>query len=128
MKIRRGFISNSSSSSFILASDRPLEDITVTVSMKLDTIVEDQLKTKRELDNFILDEYDWRGERTLEEVLASDDELKAIYEKMTQLINEGKTILVGVVSSEDDNALSAIIYNEGFGETDGDFEIIRDTR
>lgn len=66
MKIRNGFVSNSSSSSFVLSTDT-VKDSTITVTTKKDIPVEKVITSFRELDEYILEEYSYY-DKTLEEI------------------------------------------------------------
>ena len=116
MKIRTGFVSNSSSSSFIVAYDRELPKVTVKVS--LDSLIEHVLKTKEDLDSFFMEEYAY-GEDSLEELLEGDSYYKENYEDMLKAIEAGKTVGVGTASNEDcDNPLGMYLYQRGFSDVE----------
>ncbi len=129
MRVRLGFVSNSSSSSFVLSTDKPLDELTVTMSFKLATVVEQTLKTKQEVDEYILEEHSYSG-KSVEAILeVSGDWLKEVYQEMLQAVGDGRVVLAGSVCNDDfDNTLSTIAYDEGFGAMEGDFEIISDAR
>lgn len=60
MKIRNGFVSNSSSSNFVVAFPKNVQhntEVQFTVKVDLDTFASGYLKTSEELDQYLIDEY-----------------------------------------------------------------------
>lgn len=122
MKIRAGFVSNSSSSSFIVASEGPAE---VVVKADLSKYADRTVRTIEELDAAILEDYGWK-QTIVEELLAQgDDWLKRMYLRAREAVEGGKTVLFGTVSSEGEDGLEQLLYNNGIPETPG-VEIILD--
>ncbi len=116
MKIRNGFVSNSSSSSFIVAVDAD-KSANVEVAVKVNLAdFGDVLKTEQEVHN-AFNEY-W-GKEELEE----DDWVGAKYRKAIAAIKAGKVIVFGQVSNED-TPEEYVIYEKGIPETEG-MEIIQ---
>lgn len=95
MKIRNGFVSNSSSSSFIVAvedSNKPLK-ISINVENECDTI-----RTLEELKNCDHYKYDDDDE------LAENEE----YQNAVKAISEGKILKFFSASNEDDSIMSGL--------------------
>lgn len=111
MKIRQGFVSNSSSSSFVIASKdkHPRITLTVNISKEVDYII----KTVEELDECFMEKYCY--EETLEEFFKEDDWQKEKYNKMKKAIEEGKIVYIGSWNS-DDCGIGEYFYNNGMGD------------
>ncbi len=112
MKIRTGFVSNSSSSSFILEVDKDIKDMKVKMEIGVDLKdLQDRLITSvDELEEYFIDYYgsnfkDYRDESYI---------MKK-YEKMKSTLDRGKNIFIGEVSNEDDG-ISAYIHKYGLPE------------
>ena len=120
MKIRNGFVSNSSSSSFILSANQGVH-IKGTIEVKLDDIVEFTIRTQEEAESYIRKfRYYGRDELfNLKEVLKDDKYTKDAYDEIMEEINNKKVVYVCSVSSEDEGISGAIysgadvIFNNG---------------
>jgi len=103
MKIRLGFVSNSSSSSFILSApnDKPL-----TITINVETAgIGSVIVTEEELQAYFVDEYD--------DEYAEDPYLKARYDEALEELHKGRKVLIGRVANDDDNVLSRMLYENG---------------
>jgi len=110
MKIRNGFVSNSSSSSFVIASKaQPV----YTVTVNLADYANDTLKTEEEVREYILLYYWGRHEGTMEEVFDAEPWLKERYEDFVDAINRGETIYIVDVSNTDDDMVRRSLYYDG---------------
>ena len=94
MKTRIGFVSNSSSTSFIVAVKKSGK-ITLNLEVDLEDFSEDVISTIDELDKKFNDEY---VDEELEE-----EWIKERYNKCEQLINDGKIIIWGSFCDDSDN-------------------------
>ena len=111
MKIRNGFVSNSSSSSFIVAVDNE-EDTKVKVSVDVD--LKDYGTVIRNIEE--LDEY-FKKRHYIEKLEEMDEYLKESYNNCKNVIHNGKIIVDGSFSSEGD-PLESFLCENGLGNLD----------
>ena len=90
MKKRAGFVSNSSSSSFIIYGKSNADEDFVTVKLRKKAIFSNSIHTIEELEKHYLALYGVR-DQTIKEVL-EDEDLTEEYEKYSEIIKEGQTI------------------------------------
>jgi len=122
MKIREGFVSNSSSSSFCLASKKK-KDFKIAVELDLDDLVKAVITTEDELVRYLTEEMSWDKDR---KEWSNYEEEK--YEKYCSELQQGNNLIFGSCSSEDDNELSCYLHNKGFPMLKGtEFTVIDDT-
>jgi hypothetical protein len=122
MKTRNGFVSNSSSSSFMLASNKDADDIemTLTLKTKLNNLLEMTIKTKEDL----LDYYKELGFETEADIIREEFMLDD-YKACLKAIKAGKKVHVVSISS-DGTPLEAALYDSGEGKIpeSNDYEVI----
>ena len=118
-KIRSGFVSNSSSSSFILPVSGDITDkFTITITLNDlkrmmsfgESSIDALISNKQELDFYIVDQYGWR-DQSLEQVLESKY-VKEKYDDLLAIINSGKSVLVGDIDYSD-SAMEDFIKHAG---------------
>lgn len=91
MKKRVGFVSNSSSSSFIVYGNTDDSDY-ITVKLRKEALFSEELKTEEDVRKYFKDRYCCQDERFMEdlEMEGQDD----VYKDMIERISKGETILM----------------------------------
>jgi len=119
MKIRQGFVSNSSTSSYMIASkisseifDKEtlekypfLKTFTDTFLSALSNQME-QIKTVKELDKYFVDEHCWGKFDTLEKILDDEEYYRKTYKKCKSKIEEGFIILQADIDYHDESFIN----------------------
>jgi len=125
MKTRQGFVSNSSSSSFIVAAEKgENEKISLTLEVDLGQYGA-RITSKEELDEYVREEYMYNDDETLEEFLEDDPWLKDKYEKILVALEKGKVVFWGSASyNETDDPIELMIGNGGLRTVASNLEII----
>jgi len=92
MKIRIGFVSNSSSSNFVLAVPKENNNLEITLKFDIRDLVDTTIVTKKELDIWATDYYGKREHW-------SDYEVER-YNTYLNALEQGKIILEGTISND----------------------------
>jgi len=110
MKTRSGFVSNSSSTSFIIGVQDATE-IVLHIRVDLSQYANEVIESKEALDAYFEEIYWQYGER--------DEYVQNEYDRCIASLNEGNKILVGNFYTDDGDDLAAFLCNHGIPETPG---------
>jgi hypothetical protein len=128
MKTRQSFVSNSSSSSFILAVEPEVKEITAKIQIELDSICDSKkaITSIEQFEKYLLEE---SGEESLEVMLKDRDWWKKIYDAGIKALESGKVLRTGYVTNEGSNPenLELFIYDKGLeGLNCNEIEIVKE--
>jgi len=102
MKYRTGFVSNSSSSSFIIAA-KPKERLVANLKTEIDVAdyVRDSISSIEELEKYIVKKHSWgNSKKSCKEILDGDTYTKEEYDKIKDFILKGLVVHIGDASSD----------------------------
>jgi len=119
VKIRNGFVSNSSSSSFVVAVEKDAQEIVLTMKADLRKYADATATTVEELDRIIIDTHGWKMQDNLEDILGESPWLREVYEGAKTAIGEGKHVIFGEVGNDYDDSVANYIYESGIPESPG---------
>ena len=125
MKIRTGFVSNSSSTSFAVSSKNE-DDAKITISFEIDLskYASYILKTKEEVNKYYMECRDYRDFNDIEKFIKESDEIFIKeYKDCIEEIEKGNVILVGCFSNEDE-AEEKILCEKGIPENNKNIKVI----
>jgi len=117
MKIRIGFVSNSSSSSFILpikdVDDKitiefSFEDIKKFINYSSESGIDIIITNEHELESYIIDTYGYNGETLTYTLEYNGEWLQLKYNEMLNYINNGRHLLVGYIDHNDQTKMEII--------------------
>lgn len=135
MKTRQDFVTNSSSSSYIIAYqqlpdyidkgtlerypvikcfNKLVEKVLFASSDYNDTSVGTKVSTKADLDAYYIDQYGWGDYNTLEKIFDGDDYLKSQHEECAEALDRGFVLLFKDIDYSD-NTISDLIKELGNG-------------
>jgi hypothetical protein len=129
MKIRSDFVTNSSSSSYVIAYkglDTPhpsIKSLNKMIEIVLfsdggyETTRGEKVRTIDELDSYMVDTYGYSDLNTIDKLLSADSYSKKIHTECVKALNDGYTILFKDVGYSDET-LSALLHdiaNEDIG-------------
>lgn len=129
MKIRSDFVTNSSSSSYVIAYkglDTPhpsIKSLNKMIEIVLfsdggyETTRGEKVRTIDELDSYMVDTYGYSDLNTIDKLLSADSYAKKIHTECVKALNDGYTILFKDVGYSDEtlSALLRDIANEDIG-------------
>jgi hypothetical protein len=108
MKVRIGFVSNSSSSSFIISAPKDLKKVSVTFEVELFK----KFYTLEEWTKYIVRKYQWLDHKKIDDICKNDEAAATEYEAGKKAIENGKSVVVMDLSSESDNPLDCLFYED----------------
>jgi hypothetical protein len=112
MKTRTGFVSNSSSSSFVISAKK---NATLKVNIEITLSPHATLKTKDEIKEHLMDEHA-SPNQTWEQFIEDDDGYALQrYDEWSAEIDKGNHIYIGSVSNQDE-ASDMFLYDHGIGD------------
>lgn len=123
MKVRNGFVSNSSSSSFIISVPSSVGKggkimVEVDPSKVFDTVI----TSKEELDKWVVDQYGWGGVTDVEKILADEDWVQERYAEMLKTVERGDVVLQGDFEYDDTSVVNLLTSAKGVKTiVDGDY-------
>lgn len=95
MRLRLGFISNSSSSNFVISRNKNLSEKTqIILEIDLACEAEQIIRTNQDVKDYILERCAEYDENELEKIFLEDEYLKQLYDRMIESINSGNIIYV----------------------------------
>lgn len=125
MKTRIGFVSNSSSSSFIVVADR-LDETKITLETSVNALVDKTFETEQEVKEYYISQYYWSEDKTedFEQKwfhFMTDDDRDFEYHRDTVetilgALIAGKEVAICSADSEAGGVSSYIYENEDLGE------------
>lgn len=132
-KTRLGFVSNSSSSSFILSTEDINDKLKVEIDLEflLNYVTErnyDVIKTKEELIYYIWNQYVWVDEKN--KGLSKEEQMKICfkdegydynYKECLESINDGQIVIVADVENNDSELFSNILENSNIKMISGGY-------
>jgi hypothetical protein len=113
MKIRKGFVSNSSSSSFIVAGN-PSKDLDLTITIKADVkkYADGIIKTREELYN----------NEEIQDFLEWNEDISIC--NLEEILDNGKYIYIGRFSDEEGDPIESLLCYEGISKESFNGDII----
>jgi hypothetical protein len=123
MKLRNGFVSNSSSSSFIVAVPKDKKEINITITVNLSEYGR-RIENSQELLEYFINEYCY-GENKNIDGLKENKYVYQQYEKSLHAFEQGKDIIVGDVANDSEDAIERYLYDQFLPTDVKDVEVIQ---
>ncbi len=115
MKVRIGFVSNSSSSSFVLPFDKgekftiklTINDLKEAINQSEDSRVYAIVTTESELKEWIMEQYGGRNQ-SFEDLTKEEGWVLDKYQELMEIIDKGKCVMFGSIDQNDQSIQSLI--------------------
>ena len=117
MKIRQGFVSNSSSSSFFIACDPNKTKVKIEIELDFSGYGE-EYQTLEDIIDELKDRFCYSGD------CKNDVYYQKILDKVKKSFSEGKVVILGDFSNESDDSLSQYFCDAGLPKNAKDFDVI----
>lgn len=117
MKKRFGFVSNSSSSSFIISSKEPITKLSVVIEVDLSKMSNfENICTLEELNIYMKNQYLYKKatDEELNNELNDYPHINEIYQSLKSKIDSGETITCFSASNDSGSSLEEYFYDYGF--------------
>jgi hypothetical protein len=129
MKIRNGFVTNSSSSSFIVSTH---DKSKAKVNMEVDlSEYSTKIKSLKELDQYFMENYAYpHTTEGFKKLLKENEYIANEYKDCKEKIKNGEKIYIGNISSEAFEGVEMLLNQKGIEETldTSNLTVIRDER
>lgn len=110
MKQRTGFVSNSSSSSFIISKDKDSSaSIQITLDVDLTDFAEHIISTEEELNSYFLDE----RVVSLSDLVKESEKVDSLYSQCKREIGKGNQVIVVEVDNSSNSPLRTHLHYNG---------------
>jgi len=121
MKIRDGFVSNSSSSSFILSANKTTKNFKTKIIVDIKDYITTTIKTENDIIKYFNEYYYGKIENYNE----LDNYSKKIYNKIKKELNNNKIVLTGTFSSDGDS-IEQFLYNNPLSFINKNIKVIQE--
>lgn len=133
MKIRNGFVSNSSSSSFIISAEKSKEKkFKIFIEMDISNLIDLIVTTEEELKDAFIEQYSlsyyFKEEDTPFLDVLEDEGLLEEYEQCLEELKQGKEVIFLSASSDDYEGASQYIHYNGLDKNSKLFTIIKNNQ
>lgn len=111
MKVRMGFVTNSSSSSYVISFDKDgfdSESVFVQICKRFMIGDGNVLSNVDEVNSYFVSNYGWSKAKTLEEIFKSDEDLKEKHDEIVNEINNGKIVMCRRIDYDDETSVQII--------------------
>lgn len=121
MKKRIGFVSNSSSSNFIIAAKKGSSlKAKINIEIDIDDLIEKRITSIDELKEHIVHDYGYKLEN-FDEMYEDDIDIKNEFDRLRVFLDKGLEILIGSASDDyNGNGTETMICNQGLNVLDFD--------
>lgn len=123
MKIRLDYVTNSSSSSYLIAYRKPGDeyhsavlDLFLDADSDYDSARATRIHSIQELDKFLLNDMSWSGCKTVDDLLKYDESLRPTYDKAKAALQDGYTVAFKDISYNNETLIAFAVFLEMQGD------------